>query len=173
MSKFKNILCLDIDDALLPAKNFFVGTNDDVFDVFEMNMKRIHMFIEKYDMGVFITSSWYTRFTIDNGNDLGYKQKSFFIENEIKVYDILKQYTQGRIVGLSCGSRIKDIITLLNRNHCVVAMDDMDLSRDVINSYDSTFLSPDILDKNYLFVKIEGFFTNRIAYSMFQFLGNS
>lgn len=53
------ILALDIDDCIFPSNNSYFGRFDDALDILKLNMKRVKMMLTKYDMQVFITSSWF------------------------------------------------------------------------------------------------------------------
>jgi len=47
------ILTLDIGDCIFPSNNSYFGRMDDNVDISKLNMKRIHMMLEKYDMLVY------------------------------------------------------------------------------------------------------------------------
>ena len=174
MKKFKKILCLDIDDCIFPGNSFFFGDErpNDNFDILELNMKRIGMLIEEHDMGVFITSSWYIRFKIIDDNLYLRREDGILIHDEIKVTEIMRKYTDGRIYGLSCGRRQEDICKLLNDDHIVVNMDDMELGKNIIIDYGIKYdlVEPQIVSENYHWAEVDGFFTNKIAYRIRKFL---
>ena len=173
--KFKRVLCLDIDDCIFPGNSFFFGETkpNDNFNVLELNMKRIGMMCEDYDIGIFITSAWYNRFIIDDGNlVLKRDLDGIIVVDEVKVRKLMNQYAPGRFCGLSCGRRQEDIAKLLNDGHIVIGMDDMNLDKKEIIDYGIKYgwVEPRDVSENYHFAEVNGFITNPIAYKMMKFL---
>lgn len=154
------VIALDIDDCIFPNDNTYIGRLDDSLTILEMNLKRIVGMAEKYEMTVFITSSWYSILRFEN-NKLYYNNydaltshKEYY-QHEYLAYLLLKKYLEPYIIGLSCGNRITDIKNLLEE-HTVVALDDMDLS--------------EIKEFHYLYVPTNGFITNNMLYTIKKFL---
>ena len=128
-----NIVALDIDDCILPSSQMWFGDTKDCHDMLEINLKRLVMMCDKYDMKIFITSSWYSILTLKDGV-LDYKLRADAVQGkpyyrwEYQAYLLIEKYLQGRIIGLSCGNRFTDIRKLDKDGHKVIAMDDMNLS---------------------------------------------
>jgi hypothetical protein len=138
-------------------------------------MKRISMMLEKYNMGVFITSSWYSILKIDEvTNCLAYNRKISH-KNQKDEYEAFQTISDGignRIIGLSSGCRFNDIINLLNDGYKVVALDDMDLCSQKIKNLNK-LVSDETIDSHYLFVETVGFITNIISYKIHSFINRS
>ena len=156
-----NLICLDIDDCIFPNDNSYAGRLDDCLEVLELNLKRLVMILNKYDMYVFVTSSWFTVLRLEN-NKLYYNNydslstdKEYY-QQEYRVFLLIKKYISHYIVGMSKGNRFKDIEQLLSEGNKVVALDDMDLSV--------------ITDVNYLYVPTFGFITNKLIYNIHNFM---
>lgn len=157
-----NIICLDIDDCIFLNTNSWVGELDDNFDLLEINLKRLKKVLDKFEAKIFITSSWYSILILENNNLIydnpcyGLPGKSYY-DIEYKAFQLLKQYLDGYVIGLSCGGRKTDIETLCNdKNNKVIAIDDMDLSE---FNFD-----------NYLYLYVNGLITNKQLYEIKVFL---
>lgn len=152
------IICLDIDDAILPSNNTYFGQVDDNFQILELNMKRIQMMINKYNMKVFITASFYSSLILDENGNVKLKNinsinpKSY----EVNALNLISKYLDGYVIGLSSGDRFEDIKELLNEGHVVIAIDDMDLSS--------------IEHDNFLFIETHGFITNNLTFKINSFI---
>lgn len=170
------ILCLDFDDALIPNPNTWFGRIEDAQDILRMNMKRIKNILESCkNMKVFITSSWYSVLEINEDGGLEYERakaieegSSFLLEEYIS-FTIIRDAIGNRVIGLSSGDRIDDINTLIHNGNLVIAIDDMDLSKDII-WFNSDNVDKPLVDKNYLFLETHGFLTNRILFKLHKFL---
>lgn len=173
MSKF--ILCLDIDDCILPSSHTYLGRFDDSHEILKLNMKRISAMLKKYDMQVFITSSWYSVLNIQEDGTLGYEREdrvnddSHYLVDEYMNFKAIRDGLGKRVIGLSCGDRYKDISKLLNEGHRVVSLDDMDLTPDYIIKHGGE-VCPTKLEENYLFLETKGFVTNEHGYKMHNFV---
>lgn len=147
------ILALDIDDCLWPSNQTWLGTTNDSIQILETNMVRIKMTLDlakHLNAKIFITSSWSSILEIENNSLIFKSSYSKPYQEENDVLKVLKQYTDGYIIGLSCGNRRTDIKELLIEGYKVIAFDDMDLS--------------DIRSKDYLYLKVVGFITNEHGY---------
>jgi len=159
-----NILCLDLDDCILPSPVTSFGLLEDDIDIFEINLKRIVIMLKKYEMKVFLTSSWSSLFDYNNGK---ITIKKDFLEDfnkdkfprENKIYNLLCSYLNYYFCGISSKNRDKDILKLLEEGHTIVSFDDFDLSY--------------IDDKNHLHININGFFENRYMVKIDSFLRNT
>ncbi len=151
-----NIIALDIDDAILPSDSNYFGSTDDSLELLEINLKRLCMICDKYDMEIFITSDWSNILSLDGKNIQG--KEKFIYKNQISQLVLLKKYLDGRVIGLSCGSRKVDIETLLIQKHKVVIIDDMNLQ----------FLDNE--DENCLFCKTIGYISGNIGYKIHIFM---
>lgn len=172
------VLCLDIDDCILPSDNTYFGQTDDSLEILALNMKRIKLMIEKFDMQVFITSAWYSTLFITDDNVLGYKREENaktrtddFLAHEYEAFKMIRDGIGNRALGLSCGSRYKDIASLLLADKAVIAMDDMDLSESQIKPLCKA-LDDETFNKNYLFTEVRGFITNTHSYQIHCFMKN-
>lgn len=171
------VACFDIDDCLFPSDNTYFGPVDDANEILALNMKRVKMMLEKWDMKVFITSAWYTILEIHDGV-LGYEREEhvrnggMHIVEEYKAFKTLRDGFGDRVIGLSCGERMRDIVNLLNGDNIVIAFDDIDLSTEKILKVPSL---KDSIDKekfkhNYLYVQTLGFITNRLTFYVNEFM---
>ena len=154
-------ICLDIDDCIFLNRNNWVTAMEDNFEMLEINLKRLQKILDFYDAKIFITSSWYSILKLEDSNIIydnpayGLPGKSYYDE-EFKAFELLQKYLNGYVVGLSCGNRKRDIVNLLEQNHKVIAIDDMDLS--------------DIEHENYLYLKVNGFIQNIHLYEIYNFM---
>jgi len=150
-----NIIALDIDDCILPTNNNYFGMTDDAELMLEINLKRLVMIIDKYNMKVFITSSWYAILNLKDGVlSLKYHKED---ECTFRQFNLLNKYIGNHIIGLSCGNRITDIKKLSTENN-VVILDDMDLS--------------ECENDNVLFCETKGFISGNHGYKIKNFLEN-
>lgn len=164
------ILALDIDDCIFPNNNSYFGRLDDNLDMLKMNMKRIKMMIEKYQIQIFITSSWHMNLTLNDNLSISYKNrfegsginKEYYAE-ELAAFEIMREVLDGYVIGLSKGNRYNDIKKLLESGCIVISFDDMDLSFDKLN------VSLE-LEKNYKFVELKGFITNDKTFEIHNFM---
>lgn len=155
------IICLDIDDCIFLNRNTWVCDMEDNMEVLEINLKRIQKILDFYDAKIFITSSWYSILKLENSNIIydnpayGLQGKSYYDE-EFKAFQLLEKYLDGYVIGLSGGNRFDDIRNLLEQNHKIIAIDDSDLS--------------EIEHKNYLYLKVTGFISNKDLYRIYNFM---
>lgn len=158
-----NIIALDIDDCILPSNQMWYGDTNDSHQMLEINLKRLTMILDRFDMKIFITSSWYSILTLKNGN-IGYKlrakavQDKSFYEWEYQAFLLLEKYLNGYVIGLSDGNRFADIRKLIKDGHKVIAMDDMNLQ-----------LLDDESD-NCVFVETRGFIGGLEGYKIHHFI---
>lgn len=150
----KNVLALDIDDAILPSDSNYFGRTNDSLEIFEINLKRLVMILDKYDMEVFITSSWYVILKLVQGKLL--PSIRYIQTDRIAQFDLLKKYLDERVIGLSCGDRETDINILCKKGYKVVIIDDMDLSH--------------LENENCLFCDTRGLITGNIGYKIHKFM---
>lgn len=144
------IICLDIDDCIFSPNVLLLDGLEDSYEILKINLKRLRMLIEKYQAKIFITSSWYVRFKLENNRIIPkYKSKD-------PIYYLLDKYLEDNIYGLSSGCRERDIRTLLKENNKVVTLDDMDLSF--------------IEHRNHMFCLTDGLITNSSIYKIYKFL---
>ena len=149
----RNVIALDIDDCILPSNMNYFGETDDDEIMFEVNLKRLQMIVQKYDMDVFITSSWYAMFNFDeNGLSLKYHRENV---RTVRLFNLLMKYVGENITGISCGNRESDIETLSVDNK-VVILDDMVLKH--------------LENENCLFCETNGFITGNHGYKIKNFL---
>lgn len=157
------IFALDIDDCIFLNNNTWCCKMNDNMEILEINLKRLQKLLNNYDAKVFITSSWSTILKLENNNIIydnegyGLPGKSYYDE-EYKAFKLLEKYLNSYVIGLSEGNRFTDIRTLLEDNHKVIAIDDMDLS--------------EIAHDNFLFLKINGLIQNIDLYKIYKFIEN-
>jgi len=133
-----NLICLDIDDCILPSNQNYFGKTTDALEIFEINLKRLVMILEKYNLKLFMTSSWYHLYEIEavlKGNlkpkDTTLKQ--FQYDKEIKsAHNLMVKYIEKYFIGMSSGDRSQDIINLLQNEKYdkIIVMDDWDLQKE-------------------------------------------
>ena len=149
-----NIIALDIDDCILPTNVNYFGMTDDADAIFEINLKRLEMIIEKYNMKVFITSAWYSILTLENGIlDLKYHKKEG--NSTFRQFKLLNKHIGKYVIGLSCGNRETDI-DILSTDNQVVILDDMDLTH--------------LENENCLFCMTKGFISGNHGYKIKKFI---
>ena len=155
------IICLDIDDCIFLNRNTWVCDMADNMDMLEINLKRLQKILDFYSAKIFITSSWSTQLKLENSNIIydnpayGLPNKIYYDE-EFKAFQLLEKYLNWYVIGLSGGNRFEDIRKLLEQNHKVIAIDDSDLS--------------EIEDDNYLYLRVNGFITNKDLYRIYNFM---
>ena len=154
-------ICLDIDDCIFLNRNNWVTAMEDNFEMLEINLKRLQKILDFYDAKIFITSAWSSILKLEDSNIIydnpayGLPGKSYYDE-EFKAFELLQKYLNGYVIGLSCGNRFTDIRNLLEQNHKIIAIDDMDLS--------------EIEHVNYLYLNVNGFITNMDLYRIYNFM---
>ena len=154
----KNIVALDIDDCIMPSDINYFGRSDDSIKVFEINLVRLAMILEKYNMKVFITSSW--------AHIIEIKDKSLFLTSErndvntLLGFALLKKYIENYIIGLSCGDREKDIRKLQKEGNKIVILDDWKLQ----------YLQDEDKTKNTLYIEMSGFIDGNVGFMIDQFM---
>ena len=144
-----NIIALDIDDCILPSEQTCVGETGDTLALLEINLKRLVLLCNKWDMEIYIISAWSSILTTDTN-------KNLLIENQnLVAYEykgehsaqMICKYLSGYIHGVKDTSKETAIHNLLNKGHKVVTIEDTDFSH--------------ILHNNHLFCKTVGFISNR------------
>jgi len=158
-----NIITLDIDDCIWPSPHTHLGTVDDSHVILECNMRRIKMMIEKYDMEVFITSSWHSILEVEDkkliyANESYYKTDKPYYQYEKSAFDIIEKYTRGYICGKSKGNRYDDVRELLEEGHKIINLDDMNFD--------------EIQHENHLWIEMHGFLDNGKTWLIKQFMGS-
>ncbi len=161
------IIALDIDDCIYPSNvNYFGLTNDD-FEMLEINLKRLVMILDKYNMMVFMTSSFYSRVRLE-GKDLkwgcdskhGIKHPPYY-QYDKEMMRLLQKYLDGYWYGLSCGGRGSDVRRLVNEHNKVIILDDMPLDSFNIDDVDSN---------KYTYIKTIGFINGNVGYRIKNFI---
>ena len=158
-----NIIALDIDDCIFPTDQNYFGQTSDSLQMLEINLKRLVMICEKYNMNIFITSAWYSIMTFKDGiltlDDRGLSKEvesKGWYATETKAFNLIKKYIEKYIIGLSSGNRDTDI-ELLKEKHKVVIIDDMDLEHHI--------------SENCIYCYIHGFIDGGVGYKINNFLG--
>ena len=133
-----NIICLDIDDCIFPTNINYFGKTSDALDIFEINLKRLVMILEKYDLKLFMTSSWYHLYNYKDGCNGKLKPNDnaeiqFEYDEEIKkAHNLMVKYIEKYFIGMSSGDRSQDVINLLQNEEInkIIVMDDWDLQKE-------------------------------------------
>jgi len=140
----KNIVMLDIDDAIYPSPATTFWNNADLsIEQLEINLKKLVLFLDNTNSEIFITSSWYQilDFWEDSksvtARDELYKYWGAYekkrenkkLDPEYRAYKLISKYLNGRIIGTSCGDRVKDIKKLKeDKENKIIVFDDWDLT---------------------------------------------
>lgn len=154
-------ICLDIDDCIFLNRNTWVTAMEDNFEILKINLKRLRKILDFYNAKIFITSAWSSILKLEDSNIFydnpayGLPGKSYYDE-EFKAFELIQKYLNGYVVGLSCGNRFTDIRNLLEQNHKIIAIDDMDLS--------------EIEHENYLYLEVNGLIMNIHLYEIYNFM---
>ena len=153
-----NIICLDIDDCILPTNNNYFGRTDDDIQILEINFKRLRMIMDKYDMKVFITSSWAHILELEGDYLSLSSERSDF--TTLMGFGLMQRYIGRDIVGLSCGCRETDIRKLQKEGHKIVIMDDWKLQH--LQDEDKT--------GNTLYIEMIGFLDGNVGFMIDRFM---
>ncbi len=107
-----NYILLDIDDCIFPNPNLWCGMSDheDDFKIAEINIKRLKLICEKWDIKICIISSMYSSMEIKE-DGVHPRKDTYVCEGEDVVIDLLRKYLHPHIVALSCGNKALDIKT--------------------------------------------------------------
>lgn len=158
----KNILCLDFDDCILPSPVIYNGwvSKELALEELELNLKKIKYFLEDNNLDLFITSSWSKLFILKDNKIFLSDKANYYLQEDLyvlKAFQLMKHYLDNFVIGLSCGNRSLDILSLSeNKNIKIVVFDDYDLSNlDCINIK---------------FFRVLGSLTNNILYKAHLFL---
>lgn len=137
-----NIICLDIDDCILPNPTLFVSINksfnlkeesDLALQQFELNLKRIVSLSKHTNSKLFLTSSWSRLFSFDKNTSslipkIDYQEDPFFSS----ALSLLLNYLNGLFIGISVGNRDRDIKSLQSiPSNKIVVFDDFDLDNHI------------------------------------------
>jgi len=132
-----NIICLDIDDCILP--NYNIMSNYVNFDIpikqLELNLIKLQALCNLENAKIFITSSWsqmlifwneFNSFSLkDEDKNKFDQEENQFMNN---AYSLLSKYLNGFIIGISSGDRFIDIKKLSSiPDNKIVVFDDWDL----------------------------------------------
>jgi len=138
MVKNQFVICVDIDDSLLPAyDNYGFYKDTYAIDQFELNMKILRSYLKKRNnFDLFLTSSWSKLFDYDEENKFFKIKDKFKYEFEHSIhmhhmkiiYRLMNEYLKGFFIGISEGNRTNDIIKLSKDYKGVIAFDDFNLS---------------------------------------------
>jgi hypothetical protein len=153
-----NIIALDIDDSILISEQTYFGKTDDALELLEINLKRLILMCKKWNMQVFIISSWSSNLRTDKNKNLFLKNRALAeYENEgCKSGDLICEYLSGYIFGIADTGKESSIRNLLSDGHKVVTIEDTDFSH--------------IVHKNHLYCKTYGFISNRHSYNIKNFI---
>jgi len=153
--KDKKIICVDFDDCLFPSDRKLCINNPNKFnDIVSKNFSNLLTLIKKYELKVFITSSWSSMLDYNSETkkieffDQKMYKKSYYKEG-IKFIEMLSPY----FVGFSeYGNREEDIRKLAKQNKIVAIIDDYQ---------DLSILEDEIT--NVVFIHTQGYFNLFLA----------
>jgi hypothetical protein len=118
-----NIICLDLDDCILP-NNVNSGFNDkEIYQILEKNLIKLVQLSKNINATFFLTSSWSIILNLDDGV-FSFK-KDLYSSYLPDTLPILSKYIGHNIVGLSNGDRYEDRRILLLEGHKLIIFDDM------------------------------------------------
>jgi len=130
----QNIICLDIDGAIVPSMDMLISSEETIKNTFytivQKNVQNIKEFCIEDNFQIFIISSWSEFLDIDIENKryvLTENRKGNFtyVNTVFKLIQPLAEFT----IGMSpYGDREEDIKILGNQNNKVIIIDDIDLS---------------------------------------------
>ena len=120
----KHILCLDIDDCILQNNSTYVGQVDDDIEVLKLNLKRLQLIIKKYNLELFLSSSWCYNTKVYNGMLVANKIITI-TAREQECLHLINLYLDNCWVGVSEGDRNQDALNLLEQGYTVLAIDDI------------------------------------------------
>jgi len=153
-----NIIALDIDDCILPSEQTYFGQTDDALILLEINLKRLVMMCNKWNMKIHIISAWSSNLISDEYGNLALINRDL-ASLEYKgpeSADLICKYLSGYIHGIKNTSKTKAIQSLLEEGHKVVTLEDTDFSH--------------IVHVNHLFCKTYGFISNNHSYRISLFI---
>jgi hypothetical protein len=161
-----NLICLDIDDCIFPSNQNYFGKTTDALKVLEINLKRLVMILEKYNLKLFMTSSWYHLYEIEAGCNgklipRDNTRKQFEYDNEIKgAHDLIVKYIEKYFIGMSSGDRSQDIINLLQDENYnkIIVMDDWNLQKEC-----------DLSDRA-LYIPMYGYIDGNVGFMIHKFM---
>ena len=161
-----DLICLDIDDCIFPNNNNYFGKTEDSLQILEINLKRLVMILEKYNLKLFMTSSWYHLYDYDSGcngklTPLDSSIKQFQYDNEIKkAHELIVKYIEKYFVGMSSGDRQQDIINLLQEEkyNKIIVLDDWNLKEQC-----------DLSDRS-LYIPMYGFIDGNVGFMIDKFM---
>ena len=156
-----NIIALDIDDCILPSEQTYFGETDDALALLEINLKRLVLMCNKWDMKIFIISAWSGNLTTDENGNLYLINKDLgdLEFKGISSGNMICEYLSGYIHGIKTCDKEEAIRLLLEAGHKVVTIEDTDFSH--------------IIHDNHLFCKTYGFISNRHSYLIKNFIENA
>lgn len=132
-----NIICLDIDDCILPNYNIMSHYINFELPVkqLELNLIKLKSLCELENAKIFITSSWsqmlifwpeFNSFTLKDEDKIEFDLEDNQFMN--KAYSLLSSYLNGLIIGISSGDRFIDIKQLSSiSSNKIVVFDDWNL----------------------------------------------
>ena len=149
-----NIILLDIDDCVIPSISTHAGIIRDNIDMFKINLNRLQVICERFDLKIGIISSWCHKFWIDEN---GVAQGSSSIKADKKIIKLILQYLQKYIVSIrkseSKESYIKSFVANKDFKNIIV-IEDTDFSANCNINNGSHYL------------KTYGFITNNHIYKI-------
>lgn len=143
INKSSAIILLDIDDCILPSRQTHAGLVNDHESIFLININRLRMICEKWNIKIGILSSWAGNLSLDVDGSVICKSSN---KNEREQWDWfykdLKPFFHDYRVGLTKESYIKSYVQNPNWKK-VIVLDDTDFSGCVNHNNGSYFIRGD------------------------------
>lgn len=141
--KSNTIILLDIDDCILPSRQTHAGLVNDHESIFLININRLRMICEKWDIKIGILSSWCTLLDIETPGKVICKSSS---KNEREQWDWfykdLRPFFHDYRSGLTKESYIKSYVQNPDWKK-VIVLDDTDFSSCVNYNNGSYYIQGD------------------------------
>jgi hypothetical protein len=122
------IILLDIDDCILPSRQTHAGLVNDHESIFLININRLRMICEKWNIKIGILSSWASNLYLDESRDIICKSSN---RNEREQWDWLYKELKSYIFNFRCGFTKEYYIKSFIQNpdwKKVIVFDDTDFS---------------------------------------------
>lgn len=156
-----NFILLDIDDCIFPNPNLWCGVSEheDDFKIAEINIKRLKLVCEKWNIKICIISSMYSSMVLKE-DGVHPRTDTYVCDDEIRVIQLLRKYLHPYIVELSSGDKSRDIKRfIIDRNVSkVIVIEDTDW-RHAVNPNNGSY-----------WVRAEGYITGRSIYKIKQIM---
>lgn len=157
MLKRDNYILLDIDDCIFPNCNLWCGQGDPKDDLIiaEINIKRLKLICEKWDLKICIISSMASSFILKE-DGVYYNMEGYVYDPEVEIANLLRKYLSDYIKDISSGNKRRDIHNYIDKKEVdkILVIEDSDFS-DIIDKYN-----------NVHWINTKGFLTGGLIYKI-------